>query len=40
VGGVLKRQGDKLDLAYLERWAGELGVADLLSRALQESRAS
>jgi hypothetical protein len=40
VSGVLKRQGDKLDLAYLERWASELGVADLLARALQESRAS
>jgi hypothetical protein len=40
VSGVLKRQGDKLDPAYLERWAGELGVADLLARALRESRAS
>jgi hypothetical protein len=38
--GVLKHQAGKLDLAYLECWAGELGVADLLARALQESRAS
>ncbi|HVS08509.1 MAG TPA: hypothetical protein VMS76_01450 [Planctomycetota bacterium] len=40
VSGVLKRQAGKLDLAYLERWAGELGIADRMARALRESRAS
>lgn len=34
--GVLKTQGEKLDQAYLERWAEELQVADLLKRALSE----
>jgi hypothetical protein len=32
--GVLKVQGPSLDKGYLERWAGELGVRDLLDRAL------
>jgi hypothetical protein len=32
--GVLKAQSGSLDLAYLRRWAAELGVADLLERAL------
>lgn len=32
-GGVLEIQGDRLDWAYLERWAAELGVRDLLERA-------
>lgn len=31
--GVLKVQRDKLDRAYLEHWAKELGLADLLARA-------
>lgn len=31
--GVLKVQGDALDFEYLEKWATELGVADLLLRA-------
>jgi len=35
--GVLRTQGDRLDRAYLEQWAGSLGVTDLLQRALQES---
>jgi len=35
--GVLKVQAGALDRAYLIRWAGELGVADLLRRALNES---
>jgi hypothetical protein len=35
--GVMKVQGDALDRAYLEKWAAELGVDDLLTRAWQES---
>ncbi len=34
VQAVLKRQSGQLDGAYLRRWAAELGVADLLERAL------
>jgi len=34
---VLRTQGDQLDTAYLERWAAEIGVADLLVRARTES---
>lgn len=37
VTGVLKRQAGALDRPYLERWARELGVADLLARARLES---
>jgi len=32
--GVLKVQGERLDLAYLRRWAAALGVANLLEKAL------
>lgn len=35
--GILKVQGAVLDLGYLRRWAGNLGVADLLERALNEA---
>ena len=35
--GVLKVQADRLDLAYLHRWAVELGVADLLAKSLAEA---
>jgi hypothetical protein len=35
--GVLQVQGEKLDQAYLDHWAKELGVADLLDRARRES---
>jgi hypothetical protein len=35
--GVLKVQAGALDRAYLEHWAGELRVADLLRRALDEA---
>lgn len=35
--GVLKVQAGGLDLAYLRRWAIELGVADLLERAMAEA---
>lgn len=34
--GVLKVQAGALDEAYLDRWAVELGVADLLARARME----
>ncbi len=33
---VAKVQGEKLDRAYLERWAKELGVHDLLQRLFEE----
>jgi len=36
VVGVLGSQAGRLDRAYLERWAGELGLTDLLARALRE----
>lgn len=35
--GVLKVQGDRLDLEYMRRMAAGLGVADLVSRALEEA---
>ena len=35
--GVLKVQADRLDRDYLEHWAGELSVTDLLSRALDDA---
>lgn len=35
--GVLRVQADRLDRAYLLRWAQELGVADLLHRACEEA---
>ena len=35
--GVLKVQTGRLDLNYLNQWAAELKVADLLERALRES---
>ena len=35
--GVLKVQAGALDRAYLAHWARELGVADLLQRALDEA---
>lgn len=34
--GILRVQRDRLDVAYLRRWAVELGVEDLLARALGE----
>lgn len=37
--GVLKVQGDRLDLGYLRRWAAELDIADLLKKALEQSLA-
>jgi hypothetical protein len=35
--GVLKVQGERLDLEYMVRMAAELGVADLLARVLEEA---
>ena len=35
--GVLEVQGDLLDRDYLERWAAELGLTDLLERLLLEA---
>jgi len=35
--GVLKVQGDLLDTAYLREWAAELGLSDLLERALEHA---
>jgi hypothetical protein len=36
VAGVLKVQAGRLDRAYMERWAKELQVADLLGKAFEE----
>ena len=35
--GVLKVQGPALDRAYLDEWALELGLADLLRQAIDEA---
>lgn len=35
VVSVVKTQRDRLDLPYLHRWAGYLGVSDLMERAVQ-----
>jgi hypothetical protein len=37
--GVMRIQGELLDRAYLERWARELGIDDLLQRAWEEAAA-
>ena len=37
VTGVMKVQATNLDRDYLHHWAGELGLTDLLQRALEES---
>ena len=37
VVGVLRVMGRDLDMAYLQRWAAELDLADLLRRAIDES---
>jgi hypothetical protein len=34
--GVLKVQGDELDMSYLKKWAEKLNVLDLLEKALSE----
>ena len=35
--GILQVQAGRLDDAYLDHWAADLGVADLLARVRQES---
>jgi len=35
--GILRIAGQSLDRNYLSLWAGELGIADLLDRALSEA---
>ncbi|RPJ46698.1 MAG: hypothetical protein EHM19_03890 [Candidatus Latescibacterota bacterium] len=35
--GILKVQGEALDFAYLRRWAEELGLTPLLTKALVEA---
>ena len=37
VQGILKVQADALYLAYLQHWASELGIGQILERALNES---
>lgn len=39
VAGVVKVQGERLDVEYLREWAARLGVGDLLGRALGEAGA-
>jgi hypothetical protein len=36
--GVMKAQAENLDRAYLEKWAAELRVADLLEKASKEAK--
>lgn len=38
--GVLRVGGEQLDMDYLNRWAGDLGLTTLLSRALAEAQVS
>ena len=35
--GVMKVQRDSLDLAYLRRWANQLGLSNLLDQALRDA---
>jgi hypothetical protein len=35
--GIVKNRGEQLDLAYLNQWARELRVEDLLEKALKEA---
>lgn len=37
--GILKVQAEGLDSAYLRHWAAELGLSDLLARALDDAGA-
>jgi len=38
VMGIIKAQREMLDLIYLQRWARELGMGDLLQRAFDEAQ--
>jgi hypothetical protein len=40
VVGVIKTQGERLDMAYLRLWATRKGIADLLDRVLAETGSS
>lgn len=35
--GILKTQAATLDFTYLQKWAAELGVADLLDRTRKDT---
>ena len=35
--GVLRLQADRLDFVYMRRWANQLGITDLIDRALEEA---
>lgn len=35
--GILKVQRSRLDMDYIQRWAGELNLADMLKRSLEEA---
>lgn len=35
VSGIIKSQGNQLDMDYLQQWSKELGVEDLLARVFQ-----
>ena len=37
VAGIIKVQGERLDRKYLEHWAAELGLADILAKALSDN---
>lgn len=37
VQNVIKTQSGRLDISYMREWAGSLGIADLLQRALDEA---
>lgn len=36
--GIVKTQSERLDLAYLREWAVQLGVADLLEKAMDQAK--
>jgi hypothetical protein len=36
--GVIKTQGERLDMAYLRLWSTRKGIADLVERILAETR--
>ena len=35
--GIIRLQGEHLDREYLENWAGQLGLTELLSKAISEA---